>query len=95
MFFKGSRYEKVKEYDAKDAQGNIHKVKQIRPIEKLEKAFNYVVQEGDRLDNLAYKFYNDSTKFWLICDTNANIAMSTYDLMIPGKTIIIPKESIG
>ena len=92
MFLKGSRYEKVKDYYAQDARGNLYKVKQLRPTEKLEKALTYIVQDGDRLDLLAYKFYGDPTKSWIICD--ANDEMFPPDLMVPGKKIIIPKEGI-
>ena len=30
-----------------------------------------LLQEGDRLDNLAAKFIGDPEKFWQICDANA------------------------
>jgi nucleoid-associated protein YgaU len=93
MFFKGSRYEHVKDYVAVDARGNRNRVKRIRRIpQQPEKALTYIVKEGDRLDLLAYAYYGDPTKFWLICD--ANQAMFPADLLVPGKRIIIPKESL-
>ncbi len=92
MFLKGSRYERVKDYVATDAKEITNKVKQIRQIEKLDKAFVYVIEEGDRLDNLANRFYGDPTKFWIICD--ANDVMFPSDLVVPGMKIIIPQENI-
>ena len=32
---------------------------------------NYVVVDGDRLDNLAAKFLGDPLLYWTICDANA------------------------
>jgi nucleoid-associated protein YgaU len=93
MFFKGSRYERVKDYVALDARGNRNRVKRTRRIpQQPKKAVTYIVKEGDRLDLLAYTYYGDPTKFWLICD--ANQAMFPTDLLVPGKKIIIPKESL-
>lgn len=94
MFFKGSRYERVKNYVAVDARGNRNRVKRMRRIlqQPKKKATTYIVKEGDRLDLLAYAYYGDPTKFWLICD--ANQAMFPYELLVPGKRIIIPKEDL-
>ena len=58
--------------------------------QRPKKALTHIVKEGDRLDLLAYTYYGDATKFWLICD--ANQSMYPRDLLVPGKRIIIPKE---
>ena len=95
MFFNGSRYERVKDYVAIDSRGNRNKVKRIRRIPTEyhpNKALTHIIKEGDRLDLLAYKYYGDPTKFWLICD--ANQSMFPYELLVPGKKIIIPKEGL-
>jgi nucleoid-associated protein YgaU len=93
MFFKGSRYEHVKDYVALDVRGNRNRVKRTRLIpQQPKKAFNYIVKEGDRLDLLAYTYYDDPTKFWLICD--ANQFMVPHELLVPGKKIIIPQEGL-
>lgn len=46
-------------------------------------------QDGDRLDNLAYRYYGDSTLYWVIAAANPNIA---YNLMYPvlGEQVRIP-----
>lgn len=90
MFSKESRYYRVGEYVARDVRGNSNKIKKLRRINKIDKAFTYTVKEGDRLDLLAYQFYGDPTRFWIICD--ANQPMFPLELMEPGKRIIIPQE---
>jgi nucleoid-associated protein YgaU len=97
MFFKGSRYERVKDYVALDVRGNRNRVKRMRRIAQQQqptpkKALTYIVKEGDRLDLLAHTYYGDSTKFWLICD--ANQTMFPHELLVPGKRIIIPREGL-
>jgi len=93
MFFKGSRYDRVKDYIALDARANRNRVKRIRRIEQQpKKALTHTVKEVDRLDLLAHTYYGDPTKFWLICD--ANQAMFPSDLLVPGKRIIIPQEGL-
>jgi hypothetical protein len=50
---------------------------------------NYAVSAGDRLDNLAYKFFGDPILFWMICD--ANSAVDPDELTaVPGFSIEIP-----
>lgn len=56
-----------------------------------KRALTYIVKEGDRLDLLAYSYYGDPTKFWLICDANPT-TMFPADLLVPGKRIIIPQQ---
>lgn len=92
MFFKGSRYERVKDYVPLDVRGNRNRVKRIRRIEKPEKVLAHIVKEGDRLDLLAYTYYGDPTKSWFICDANQEMFPS--DLLVPGKRIVIPQEGL-
>jgi hypothetical protein len=50
---------------------------------------SYAVSAGDRLDNLAYKFFGDPILFWMICD--ANSAVDPGELTaVPGFSIEIP-----
>jgi hypothetical protein len=49
----------------------------------------YVITDGDRLDNLAYKFLGDPILYWMICD--ANNATDPDELTAqPGRSILIP-----
>ena len=45
--------------------------------------------EGERLDNLAYQYYGDSTLYWVIASANPNLI---YNLLYPvlGQQIRIP-----
>jgi hypothetical protein len=50
---------------------------------------DYVVVEGDRLDNLAARFLGDPLLFWMICDANG--ATDPDELLAQvGRTIKIP-----
>jgi len=83
----------LKNYVALDARGNPNRVKRIRRIpQQPRKALTHIVKKGDRLDLLAYTYYGDPTKFWLICDANQLITMYPADLLVSGKRIIIPQQ---
>jgi hypothetical protein len=53
---------------------------------------DYVVMEGDRLDNLAAKFLGDPLLFWMICDANG-VTDPDEITAEPGRTIKIPIAS--
>jgi phage tail protein X len=48
----------------------------------------YTVQ-GDRLDNLAFQFYQDSTLYWIIAAANPTISLNSFYLPI-GSQLRIP-----
>ena len=50
---------------------------------------DYVVVDGDRLDNLAAKFLGDPLLFWVICDANGATDPDELTSQI-GRTIQIP-----
>ncbi len=89
MFFKGSRYEKVPEATTTDAQGRTVRYKRIRMLGEPKPLTTHVVQQWERLDHIAYRYYRDPERFWRICD--ANRAMWPDDLVAePGSSILIP-----
>jgi hypothetical protein len=49
--------------------------------------------QGDRLDNLAYKYYEDSRLWWIIARAN-NIGQGSLEVPI-GKQIRIPRNHIS
>jgi hypothetical protein len=51
----------------------------------------HVVLEGERLDQLAARFYNDPTRSWLILDANPE-ELDPLELMRPGRRIRIPRD---
>jgi len=48
---------------------------------------------GDRLDNLAFKYYDDQSLWWVIAKAN-NIGKGSW-ILEPGKLIRIPRISNG
>lgn len=71
MFFRGSRYRNLSESSPLDAAGQRLRGKNLRVIPRSSGGFLYTVQDRDRLDLLAFKFYNDASKWWQICDAHS------------------------
>jgi hypothetical protein len=53
---------------------------------------NYVVIEGDRLDNLAQTFLGDPLLYWMICDANGVSDPDELTSQV-GRSILIPLAS--
>jgi hypothetical protein len=87
MFYKGSRYENVKNSTYKDENGEEYTHKRIRFIKETHPEFEYKVKQNERLDLIANTFYKDSTKFWLLCDAN--------NVMHPEELEFHPKQNIS
>lgn len=94
MFFKGSRYKDIPDYSVIDASGKTSTVKSLRWIPETSGTFMHTVKEGDRMDLLAYKYYGDPKRWWLICDANPEAFLPTDLLKQPGRKIIIPPNRI-
>lgn len=90
MIFKGSRYEKVGVYQVTDASGQIVSALKIRFIPPTPAGFFHTFTAHERLDILAYNFYRNPEKFWLIAD--ANTEMDPDDLLEPGRQLRIPPD---
>ncbi|MBI4650383.1 hypothetical protein HY745_03675 [Candidatus Desantisbacteria bacterium] len=89
MFFKGSRYEKVKNYIFKRQDGSEVLLKKKRRIPEQKGRLIHTVLEGERSDLAANRYYGDPLKFWKIADGNAE--MNPENLFKrPGEKIIIP-----
>lgn len=89
MFFKGSRYANVEEHEITDRRGQVIRYKKIRFIPVTDARRGHVVSQGERLDHIAQRFFQDPERFWRIGD--ANLAMWPNDLVAEaGRTILIP-----
>lgn len=89
MFFKGSRYENTDEDEIEDGGERKIRYKKIRFIPETKSRQAHSVCQGDRLDNLAYRYLRDPELFWRICD--ANPALWPDDLTSEvGRSIRIP-----
>ena len=51
----------------------------------------HVVRQGDTLDNLALKYYNNPTLYWIICSFNH--IQDPYIKLYEGQTLKIPSIS--
>lgn len=70
MFAKNSRYARLPESSPVDARGDRLRGKDLRRIPFSAGTFLHAVQNRDRLDLLAMKYYGEPTKWWQICDAN-------------------------
>jgi len=89
VFVRGSRYEKVADagYTTPSGQSISYKRLRLLPLPAALQA--YTVTLGDRLDLIAYRFYQDPLQFWRIAD--ANLAMLPEDLTSEaGRRLAIP-----
>lgn len=92
MIFKGSRYEKTGVYQVTGPAGQTVTALKIRFIPPTAAGYFHTFRDGERLDILAYQFYKNAEKFWLIAD--ANKEMDSEDLMEAGRKLRIPPDRI-
>lgn len=96
MFSKISRYYRVPDVTAPDAQGRLLAAKDVRRTPQVEGTFRHTVEAGDRLDQLAYKYYRQPLKWWRICDANPQflspLALLDQDAIV---TLRIPLDIAG
>ena len=90
MFFQGSRYAKVDEHEIIDGKGRVIRYKEVRFIPpETGLQLSHIVSDGERLDHIAQRFYQNPELFWRVCD--ANLALWPDDLTSEaGRTILIP-----
>jgi len=89
MFFKGSRYEDVEGHEIQDTRGRAIRYKKVRFIPETEARMGHILSQGERLDHIAYNYYQDPERFWRICD--ANRAMWPDELVAEaGEVVLIP-----
>ena len=70
MFSKISRYKKLTSIVTTDARGRSLESQQIRLLPGVSGTFLHTIEENDRPDHLAYKYYKQPLKWWRICDAN-------------------------
>lgn len=94
MITRSSRYRREDVYPSRDpgrAELPINGVSPHVPGE-LEVRREHRVVAGERLDQLAERYYGDPLLYWLICD--ANSAIFPEDLMVPGRVLKIPRNRL-
>lgn len=70
MFSQISRYKNLNELLLTDAKGRRVRSVELRLLPKVTGTFLHTIEQVDRLDHLAYKYYGESKKWWHICDAN-------------------------
>jgi hypothetical protein len=73
MFGKLSRYRVVPDIAVPDAGGRVVAAKDIRPLPDVTGTFRHRLVAGDRLDQLAYRYYEEPLLYWQICDANPEV----------------------
>jgi nucleoid-associated protein YgaU len=94
VIFKGSRYERVAaEAYVVDTPGGLRRALPPRLAPPTPGRMLHTVVAGDRLDLLAYRYFGDPLRFWLIADANDEV--DPEDLLEPGRQIQIPSDRAG
>jgi hypothetical protein len=89
MFFRGSRYAKVEDAKLTTADGREVTYRKTRFTPPTAARLGHVLDEGERLDHIAWRYYRDPERYWRICDANATLWPD--DLLDePGRTILVP-----
>jgi hypothetical protein len=70
MFSRISRYRALPDIVTTDAEGRMLVSKTLRPLPEAPGTFRHTVEDVDRLDHLAYKYYRQPTKWWRLSDAN-------------------------
>jgi len=70
MFSKISRYRKLPDDVAIDFRGRKLVWKNLRLLPEVSGTFQHIVEDVDRLDHLAFKYYTQPRNWWRICDAN-------------------------
>jgi hypothetical protein len=70
MFSRVSRYRKLPDIVTTDSQGRTLPSKALRLLPEVSGTFSHTVEDVDRLDHLAYKYYQQPRKWWHIVDAN-------------------------
>ena len=82
LFSPNSRYQQTETATLETADGRTIvylKRRFVPPSLSFSLLQEYTVVEGDRLDNIAARYFNDPLLFWRLCD--ANDAMLPRDLL--------------
>ncbi len=70
MFSRKSRYKNLDVAIAKNRDGHNVEIVSLRLLPEVEGTFHHILEQGQRLDHLAYKYYRQPQKWWHICDAN-------------------------
>jgi hypothetical protein len=90
MFLESSRYYKIETSEGKAANGRLVKFVKFRRLPEVS-GQAMTVKEGDRLDIIAQRSYDNPTWFWHIADADSELEAN--DLVaVPGSSIEVPEQ---
>jgi hypothetical protein len=93
--FEGSRYKNLGYIGIRQTDGSTKRFLDARrplTIDDVRGEFViHPVQGGEVLDLLAYRYYGDESKWWIIAEVNDIFFM--YDI-VPGQQLVIPNKKI-
>jgi hypothetical protein len=87
MFDPDSRYVKLPQYTVTDAQGRSAQVLVPRLLDSPAAALSHTVDQSDRPDLIAYRYYREPELFWRVADCN--------EVMRPAELVESPGKRIG
>jgi len=86
VFSKRSRYRAVPDVAVLDAKGRVLPSKALRLLPDVTGTFRHTVAAGDRLDQVAFRYYSQSVQWWRVCDASPQI-LSPLDLLGQGPLV--------
>lgn len=91
--FYGSRYRLLTPIQITDSDGEVNSVFPLREttIEPPVGSKRYATQSGDTFESLAFRFYGDANKWYVLADANPHVFWPL-DL-VSGMEIIVPPRS--
>ena len=83
------RFEEIKKI-SEPGRGRVYKISLTDTFRSNTQVLTtYTPQEKERLDLVAYKFYGDSSKWFIIAKANKEVTGNLY--ATPGKALVIPR----
>lgn len=89
MFEKNSRYSGMETYEVTDSRGRRVPVVRIPPAPVEQPLGEHLLQQGQRLDHLAFRYLSDATTFWRICELNEVVHA---DALAEAQAVRIPRR---
>ena len=88
MFFRGSRYEPVETVSLTRRDAPEIRYRRLRFVVRQRAQIVYVVQEGDRIDQVAWNVFRDPDMWWRIADANADLVPDELT-DLPGRRLFV------
>ena len=90
MYDEKSRYAKTTTRQLKDRRGRLVTVVNIPEAPQQQVLGYHVLKQGQRIDHMAFQYFNDGAGFWRICEMNDAMLPESLsekaEIAIPQKT---------